>query len=924
MRPVLVAVLLALAIAASASSEPLKALDLHQGRVRVTFGSPVGLRVLVDGVPVLTESHLYLVKPGWSGILLNTQNMSPTLATSIENGVQTGSAVFENDQAFARFTITVDGKGTATIRAVYGSKGAPAEVEYAAGFVNANPIAGQPFTAETIAGTRKGVVPLAAVSESQEASRLTPFFRTLAVASKLGPLTLTVRGNTATTQSLNLFDARKGTAEWAKRHPIFWLGVGSPVRTVDPGENISELTLSVGAGPDRRVGAATVAAVTAVRPLRAARTPFVPDRPLIPHPKKAAFGAAALRLSSRTRIVLAPHASVEARTGADELQRTLGELWQVPVSVIADGMPHAGDIAIGIGRAGDTPPPTQPEGYRVRIDPQGAWLTAADPRGLYNAVQTLKQLLRLDEQGVVLKGATIDDWPTLLWRGVHWYPGPGSFTVHQKLIDRVLAPLKINRLVYQAEYTEWDSLPKVRDARSTPKAEIRQAVASARAHFIEPIPLVPSLGHMEWLFLNGQNLDVAADPTHPYSIDPENPRSYDLLFGALSEIVEIFHPKRFHIGHDEVSMIGQFPKAGSTKTVTELFVQNVTTVHGWLARQGIGSMIWGDMLLHASEGSGGAAFAPTRAESAARRAGIPRDIVIADWHYAPETAYPSIPVLQHDGFALVASTWFDPANIETFARDAARHRALGLLQTTWAGYVMTEATLKGDGFSQFVAYLLGAEHAWNGGATPTDALGYSPAEEFLALYDHKPIDRTQAPGFTVDLGSLTNGPFGAWEPTVKTEAYPRGTVSFGGVRFASAGPVWLAGRLNPAGTWPSVVTLPLGKRRATALEWLWGTSLPTPKGTSVGRLTVVYTDGQTIEQPLIYGQHIAAFSDRRATTDARVVWTGRTHSGERRSIRAWRWVNPRPTVAIARVTLRSEDGEAAPVLMGLTGILEKP
>jgi DNA-binding response OmpR family regulator len=56
---------------------------------------------------------------------------------------------------------------------------------------------------------------------------------------------------------------------------------------------------------------------------------------------------------------------------------------------------------------------------------------------------------------------------------------------------------------------------------------------------------VNSLGHCDWMFTNGANLDVATDPVKRYQYDPENPRSYEILFPVMQEALDLFdkiHP----------------------------------------------------------------------------------------------------------------------------------------------------------------------------------------------------------------------------------------------------------------------------------------------------------------------------------------------------------------------------------------------
>jgi hypothetical protein len=770
-----------------------------------------------------------------------------------------------------------------------------------------------------------------AASDDQEKSRLTPFFTRLSIDSQLGPITITEQGEGGgeATAALNIFDARKGTQEWAVRHPIFWLGIGSPSRPVAPGDSTVTITYAFGPAPNRSVAAATTRQGKTVIPLGAAKTPYAPIQPLIPRPKEVKAGLGGpLRLSEHTRIVLPESPIAEERVSADEIRAELRDFWGLKVPIAAGDKARVGDITLGRASVLKRDAPARTEGYSLAVGASGASLAGYDPRGVYNAAQTFKQLLSIDAKGVYARPVAIRDWPTLARRGVHWFGGPDSWPFHQRMLDRIIGPLKYNEMVYEVDYTAWDSQPKLRSPYTTPKDSVRKTVALARRHFIAPIPLLNTLGHAEWLFLNGQNRDICAYPPVPYAIDPENPHTYEVLFGIMQETIDLFGPiQEFHIGHDEVSTFSKFPKPSSKKSETELLVKNVTTLHDWLKAKGIRTQMWGDMLLHASEVTGGAATAQSPAEAVKRRAGIPKDVVIADWHYEPSGDFPSVAVLSRAGFSSVlAATWADPTNIRNFAATAARDGGAGLLQTTWSGFAMNEAIVKSASFPQFVGYLLGAEHAWNGGANDLDTLGYSPQDAFLALWDRRPLDRTTHAGFTFDLASVSNTALWAWMPSVAGAkpavrgSFPTGLASLGGVRYWTGRPVWLAGMLNPSGTWPRAVSFSLGGRTAASLEWLWGTSLPTPLGATISQMTIAYADGQTRTIPIVYGDQIFAFSDRRASPSVRVAWSGTWSAGEPVAVRSWHWVNPRPGTPISRVTLTSENTEAAPILLGLTGV----
>lgn len=928
----------ALLLATAAGARAQARLDLSAGDLHFTLNPSTNIRLSLRGVPVIRESRLYIMQPGWTGALLNQDVDVPKVSSSVENGVQVGTADYDTPEAWAKYRFEVHPDNTFVVALRFASKGAPAIVEYDAGYLNANLLAGRPFTAKTVAGDRSGTVPLFATNPDQTASKLTPNLSDLTVDTVLGRMSVQVEGSDAITKNLTLFDARAGTQSWALRNPIFWFGIGVPAPDLPPGEHSVTITYKFGmATPNVTIPAAEGEAT--VQNVEDAVTPFTPELPIIPHPKEAEAGKAPdLRLSTETQIVIPDQPTEEEKVAARELQAELRHFWSLPVKIVRASnslagtggltrlvLTRPGAISQWFGQADAV---DQPEGYTLTTAGSAVIVNGADPRGVYYGAQTLKQLLRIDGRGVFVKNMAIRDWPSLKFRGVHWFGGPKSLPFHEKMISRIIAPLKMNSMVFQADYTQWATQPGIwSNERSTPKEDVKRTVEIARGHFLEPIPLVNTLGHSEWLFWNKQNTDISADPSANFAYDPDNPRTYDVVLPIMQEAINLFHPKIFHIGHDEVTMTGTFPPKGSKKTATELIIQDTLKLHDWLKRRGIKTMMWGDMLLYSDEASD-AGLAPTKEDAVKRREALPKDIVIADWHYQGSSpAFPSVDLLQKAGFEVVGTTWFDRGNIQNFSRVLNAEKAEGLLQSTWAGYAMSLDTVKGQEFPQFVAYLLGAEYAWNGGQPGLTELGYSPDDAFLYLWNRQPAGTGKSAGFTVDLSGLSNADMWQWVPSETAPkpgaagaAFPTGRTSLAGVTYDTGHPVWLAGALNPAGAWPGSVTIPLYGLTAKTVNLLWGTTFTAPHAAPVATLTLEYDDGTSEDVPITYGDQIFAFTDPRGGGGTAVAWRGTDPFGQTVQARTVAIPNPQPKKGIANITIVSANTEAAPVLLGVTGV----
>ena len=134
--------------------------------------------------------------------------------------------------------------------------------------------------------------------------------------------------------------------------------------------------------------------------------------------------------------------------------------------------------------------------------------------------------------------------------------------------------------------------------------ELKELIAYCQAYGLEVIPEVPSLSHSDYLLTRHPELaENPEDPT-PDTYCPSNPDTYALLFDVLEEIVDVFQPKTVHIAHDEWHTACVCPRC-KERDPGQLFAEDVNRIHRWLKKQGIQTMIWGDMLVRFVDKYGG-------------------------------------------------------------------------------------------------------------------------------------------------------------------------------------------------------------------------------------------------------------------------------------------------------------------------------
>ncbi|HIE52619.1 MAG TPA: hypothetical protein EYP85_12760, partial [Armatimonadetes bacterium] len=525
---------------------------------------------------------------------------------------------------------------------------------------------------------------------------------------------------------------------------------------------------------------------------------------LIPRPHVLRWQESDFVFDRTTRLALATDAEEGLLRVAEGLQRHLEQVFErkVPLVHLARADDTPGLILLStlndaLERSIPSPQPLaarvsrRPEGYWLKVTPRRVRVVGGSVRGVFYGVQTLQQLLKIGELGeLAATGVFIEDWPTFAFRGIHLLADDHALEWHKQLIRDVFAPLKINTIVLECEYARWDTQPDLAPEWAMTKGEMRELCAYAREHFIEVIPLVQTLGHCGWLFRGGRNLDLAEDPEEPYAYCVTNPRTYEVIFGILREVLEVFQPRYVHLGHDEVTHRGRFPYRSAGWRARDLFVEDVRKLHDFLSRRGVRMMLWGDMLLRPGEANDAAhGGAPDHLARARRR--LPRDIVICDWHYGVFPDYPSLRVFQRDGFPVVAASWMNPRNIYQLSRAAWRARSWGLLQTTWTGYGGNREAPR-QHYDQLAAYVLAAEYAWSPHIPPLEHLGYVPGEVLSRLAaQHRPVGRQPRDGYLVDLlpyctvalrDDVSSGWVG-YGPAYDLRRLPTGTQRLGEVVF---------------------------------------------------------------------------------------------------------------------------------------------
>jgi hypothetical protein len=229
----------------------------------------------------------------------------------------------------------------------------------------------------------------------------------------------------------------------------------------------------------------------------------------------------------------------------------------------------------------------------------------------------------------------------------------------------------------------WDSIPEAASPNAYAKDELRALLAHAAAHGVAVIPELETLGHTRFITRARPDLAELAENDHEFTaLCPVHPRTRAVVGALLDEVCELFPAPLVHVGLDEVNF-GDHPLTRAalvSRSRTDLFADHIAFLHERLARQGKRLMMWGDHLL----------------KDPALAARVPKDILVANWQYAPLVPDESAITLQGHGFEIVScpalisydqplypGDAFALPNLRHTAAHVAAHRTLGTITTLW-------------------------------------------------------------------------------------------------------------------------------------------------------------------------------------------------------------------------------------------------
>lgn len=224
------------------------------------------------------------------------------------------------------------------------------------------------------------------------------------------------------------------------------------------------------------------------------------------------------------------------------------------------------------------------------------------------------------------------------------------------------------------------------------------------------VPQFQCLGHQSWkehtspLLTKYPELDLTpgAFPDNKKIYcrewDPLNPKTNEIVFPLIDELIDAFDAKAFHVGMDEVFLIAS-DQAPSTKghDPSDVFAKAVTDLHDHIVgKRGLTMLMWADRLIDGTSYNMGE-WEASKVGTAAAVDKIPKDIILCPWHYELREHYESLPMFMDKGFRILPASWKKTDATLALIRDAQAHQKDDLL----VGHIFTTWSQRGGSWAEF-------------------------------------------------------------------------------------------------------------------------------------------------------------------------------------------------------------------------------
>ncbi|RKE55852.1 beta-N-acetylhexosaminidase [Sphingobacterium detergens] len=338
---------------------------------------------------------------------------------------------------------------------------------------------------------------------------------------------------------------------------------------------------------------------------------------IIPEPVLYTQGEGTFTIDAGTSIVI-PQSHTELKPLAEHLNKWIAELNGTTLAIANGSEKSTSTISLLLNPSLNNI--NNDEGYQLSITKNKVILQARKPAGLFNGLQTFRQLLCQagngpQQQQLSLPVVEITDYPRFQWRGLmldvsrhffstdfvkkfiddmarykynvfHWHlTDDQGWRIEIKSLPRLteVGAWRVPRTGRWWSYTAPQKDEKPTDGGYYTQEEIKEIVAYAAARNITVVPEIDVPGHSlaaiaAYPYLSATGYNYMVNPGSKfYNIDdntlnPADDRVYAFLEKVMKEVAALFPGQYIHIGGDEC---------------TKYFWQRSAVVQDFMKQQGI-------------------------------------------------------------------------------------------------------------------------------------------------------------------------------------------------------------------------------------------------------------------------------------------------------------------------------------------------
>jgi len=541
--------------------------------------------------------------------------------------------------------------------------------------------------------------------------------------------------------------------------------------------------------------------------------------------------------------------------------------------------------------------------------------------------------------------ADVDDMPSQKMRGLHFgLPHRDKIEFARLVMRYILIPMRFNvvflefaggmrfdrhpeisegwlRAAKNAKEGKQPFMPhsdKVSNRSLLEKDDVKRLVGYIKELGIALVPEVQSLAHVQYITyahpeiaeiddtnieIDTRGADARPENYYAHCYCPSNPKSYEIIYDIIDEIVEVTEPDGYvHMGHDEVYDIGVCPLCRG-KDKSTLLADHIIAMHDYLAKKGLKMIIWADML-HPE---------PVTDYNTYREIDrLPRDIVLLDfiWYFHPSLDIEDY--LLEKGFKVAVGNLYS----SHYPRFSSRIKKKGMIGGEMSTWIITdEEIFARNGKLWDLMYL--SEMLWN--TEDYNESNRKTYNEIISKYvqpsvrdnirrKHYP-DGYKETRFNVN-GNTDNIPSELLELCKEIKNADSIEITVNGCYDRI---VFEHATLYPA---PRVVWKPNTKVGEYIVYYTDGTVEPVEVCYADG--VMCYKSGYAMPKHQMYYRHFGYIG----TWFSDPILEGKTANGEDMTILGYVWENPYPEKEISKITYKKDEKDFCHLLLaGVRGLL---